>query len=1072
MTRRNLGFVILLLILLSWPASALGQADVSTATLKGTVVDPNGSVIAGATVTVTSIDKGITKTAKSSGEGAFQIPLLQPGAYRLEVEAQGFAKEQVNNIQLTVGQIVVYDVHMRVGGVTTVVDVTTDAPVVEVEQTQQANTINERQVQDLPNIGRNFTQSVFTLPGVAPSEATRVQNPGFTGFATTGFSIGGSNGRNNLSTIDGGENEYGTGQYRVSLPVDAIQEFQVNRNSFKAEFGFTVGSAVNIVTKSGTNKWHGSGYGYFRNSSTEAQNFFNRFFPNANTFSQHVYAGGTFGGPIKRDKLFIFTSYEYDKLDLPGTNVLLNSDAALGVNGNSPNDVFQRNYLNTMIASGGPALAGLATVFKGLLVPQNNPNFAKMLARDDGPFDRLTKLHTWLTRVDYQPNQDNSMNFRFELAHNLFGLNTYPDGQRLDTRDYSILANWSRTISPTVINQFRTQVVPWNRANTAQNSFNGDWSVIVDSGFPAASPGQGAGVALFGHDFSVPYLAHQRRFQFEDNLVWTKGAHTLKFGASYRPVDYHLAEPLWFSGEFDFLDGLIPLVAIVPAALQPSVVAFNLAHGFPATGPALTGAENFALGLPVQWRQGFHNFAWQGWAHYVGSFAQDSWKISPKFTLDYGARFDIDGEPSPLKNYFYVSPRLGFAWDPWGDHKTVIRGGAGIFESPIDVLIPSYASILDNSGRYINEVLRQGPAAIAVWQAGLAAGILPFKELPESFVNSLGIPTGPGNPGRDVYGVDPNYKNPYAIQAHLGIQRELVRNLSLDVAYTMYHGLHLQMPVESNYKETAVVDPFVGPIYTKIDPTVEANTVYRSIGKSIYHGMTVSLTKRYTNHLQFQANYTYSKTLDDAIDFASFQNWYRPTRLNLYRAVSVFDFTHVFVANAVYDTPFGSGPGRNFVSRALADIRIAPILTLRSGIPFSVRTPSMVNGLPNGPLLDSNYATPFASGRDTSRGYPYYSLDLRIQKTLFLERDRGIKLDLIAEGTNLLNRANFNKVNDVFPAVPGVVPVAGGGTVNLATGPFNLKGVVPHSLSELSLPLAFQSADLPRQIQFGLRFVF
>ncbi len=132
----------------------------------------------------------------------------------------------------------------------------------------------------------------------------------------------------------------------------------------------------------------------------------------------------------------------------------------------------------------------------------------------------------------------------------------------------------------------------------------------------------------------------------------------------------------------------------------------------------------------------------------------------------------------------------------------------------------------------------------------------------------------------------------------------------------------------------------------------------------------------------------------------------------------------------------------------------------------------MVNGLPNGPLLDSNYATPFASGRDTSRGYPYYSLDLRIQKTLFLARERGIKLDFITEGTNLLNRANFNKVNDVFPAFPGVVPVAGGGTVNLATGPYNLHGVVPTSLSQLSQPLAFQSADLPRQIQFGLRLVF
>src|SRR5262249_10588844 len=262
MGRRIFGILTALLVLIL-PLLAFGQVDVTTGTLKGIVTDPNGAVISGATITVRSLDRGTVRTVKTNPDGSYQFPLLQPGTYQVQVEAQGFDKEVIDNVGVTVGQLAVQDVHLRVGAVTHEVIVTADAPLVEVQQTQQANTINQIQVENLPNIGRNMTQNVFTLPGVASSEATRAQQPGFVGFLTTGFSIGGSNGRNNLSTIDGGENEYGSGQYRVFIPVDSIQEFQVNRSSFTAEQGFTMGSAVNIVTKSGTNQFHGSAFGYF-----------------------------------------------------------------------------------------------------------------------------------------------------------------------------------------------------------------------------------------------------------------------------------------------------------------------------------------------------------------------------------------------------------------------------------------------------------------------------------------------------------------------------------------------------------------------------------------------------------------------------------------------------------------------------------------------------------------------------------------------------------------------------------------------------------------------------------------
>jgi hypothetical protein len=1083
MTKRSFGLLILLLVLLIWPRPSHGQVDVSTATLKGTVLDPNGAVVAGASVTVANADRGINKTVKSGTDGAYQVPLLPPGLYVLQVEATGFIKEVVKDLELTIGQTLVYDVNLRVGAVTSVVEVTAEAPLIQVEQTQQANTINQAQVDNLPNINRTMTAAVFTLPGVSDSEATRSQQPGFTGFATTGFSIGGSNGRNNLSTIDGGENEYGSGQYRViTIPVDAIQEFQVNRSSFNAEFGFTVGSSVNIVTKSGTNHFHGSAYGYFRDAHTQANNFIDQLRTGQKLFGQNVYTGGTLGGPIVKEKLFFFTSYEYQKLDIAGFNQLLSSPSALGINGTSPAGLAQQAYVNQLASSGNATLVAVAAGLRQSLVPQNNANLLKMMQRDDGAFDNLTKAHTWVTKFDYHPNSTNDLNFRFELARALFGAQSYPDGASLVTRDYSILTNWAHTFSPSLVNQFRAQIVPYNRADNLPNIDTGSIATLP-ANLPAAITIAGFSIGgfvpsfTFGSPAAIPYLAHQRRFQFDDSLAWIRGAHNVKFGVSYRPVDYNVEDDLYFAGQFNFADNTFPIILAVPAAQRAAVAGFNIMHGIPQNGPPLanlTGAESFVFGLPNFYHQGYNNPKWHGWAHYVGSFAQDTWKISPKLTLDFGARLDFDAEPPPLPHNAYVSPRLGFAWTPWADQKTVIRGGAGIFEGPIDVLIPSYGSLLDDSGRYINQILPFANTApvssIVLYQAGLAAGLLPFKHLDPAFINALGQPTGQGAPNRVVFLVDPHYKNPYSVQANLSIQRQLVRNLSLEVSYLMYHGLHLQMPVENNVKETGVVDPFAGPLYTKINPSIFQGVGYDSRGKSIYHAMTVSLNKRYSNGLQFGVNYSFSKTLDDIIDFSSSQTWFRPTRLNTFKAISVFDFPHLFSMNAVYNTPFKAGRDHNIVARVFADMVFSPVLTLRSGIPFTIRMPSLANGAPS---LDANFATPWNASRDSSRGYPLYTLDLLIRKSMFAARDRGVRVDLIAVGTNILNRVNFNKVWDQFPAVQSLKISDTGTTLNLASGPFNLKGFKPVSPDQLQgHPLAFIGADNPRRVQFGLRVVF
>ncbi|PYT10325.1 MAG: hypothetical protein DMF60_00465, partial [Acidobacteria bacterium] len=288
---------------------ALSQADVSSATIKGTVTDQNKGVVVGATVTAKSTERGTTRTAKTESDGSYVIPAVPPGVYEVRIDAQGFEAAVIPTVELTVGATSVYDIELRPAGVKAEVQVTTEAPVIEVERTQQANTIDKRQVENLPNSGRTFQNYVYTLPGVSNSNAPRAQLSGrVTGFLSSGFSIGGSNGRNNLITVDGGENEYGSGQARFDITPESIQEFQVNRNSFTAEFGFTAGTAVNVITKSGTNQFHGSGYIYYRSDKTSGRNFFD--FTNPRAKDRQLFPGFTFGGPIVKNKLFFFTNYE------------------------------------------------------------------------------------------------------------------------------------------------------------------------------------------------------------------------------------------------------------------------------------------------------------------------------------------------------------------------------------------------------------------------------------------------------------------------------------------------------------------------------------------------------------------------------------------------------------------------------------------------------------------------------------------------------------------------------------------------------------------------------------------
>lgn len=1070
----QLGFCVL--VILTASVSVLAQADVATATVKGVVTDSNSAVVAGAMITAKSLERGLTRTSRTDAEGTYVIQTLQPGPYEIRIEAAGFETTVLSRVELTVGQVGVYDVQMRPGGVSAEVIVTADAPLIEVERTQQANTIDRRQVENLPNVGRTFQNYVYTLPGVSNSNAPRAQLSGrVTGFLSSGFSIGGSNGRNNLITVDGGENEYGSGQARFDITPEAIQEFQVNRNSFTAEFGFTAGTAVNVITKSGTNAFHGSGYIYYRSDKTSARNFFDFTRPRAE--DRQLFPGFTFGGPISKNKLFFFTNYERQQNDTARfrtytANSLLQPSAT------------QLSLLATLDANPSANVQRISANLRKALTTTGStyPNTFKILTDNQGAFNGIARLNTWSTRVDYQVTSRDAINGRFTLTHNFtddIGTNngTSPSiNSSLAYRDYSTVVSWIHNFGSNLINQARGQFSPGNSAITAPPE-PAQVGIII------------SGLAGFGRTFGAPYIVHQWRLQFEDSLTYVHGNNTYKFGGSYRPVHYNFRNDLWFAGEYQFLStAAYPIALAVPSADRPAFVA---AAGAAAAASPMNALQDFNLNLPFLYRQGFHNPVWEGTGHYVGGFAQDTWKVHPRLTLDIGGRIDWDGEPQPVPRHAYFSPRFGFAYQLTGDGKTVLRGGSGLFYSPIYVQIPGYTSVLNGSGTYINQIARSPLNGVAaLYQAGIAQGKYPFSVLTEADINALGIATGPGAPGRVLFDLNPDYKNNYAIQANVGIQRQLTSSMSIEVAYQMYHGLHLQQPVGLNYCEAGTAgcpatnatqaaalltrDRRLGPLYRVCstgvvgqtdtscgrinDAGITQFTDYQSRGMSIYHGVSFLLTKRYSDYFSFQASYTFSKAIDDQTDFNSAFAPPFPSRLNTERSLSAFDIRNNFVFSGVFSSPY-----KNAVLR---DISVSPSVFIRSGIPFTVRTGTDING-------DTRGGTDrlFTIGRNTGIGPTYRSVNMRIGKMFRFGADGVKRIEFTADGANLLNHTNFASVNEIVPVTVNAAGQITSLGLDYLFDTNRLKGRRDRSF-EKGEPLSFTSAFNPRQILLGLKFSF
>src|SRR5215469_6364798 len=849
------------------------QVDYSTATLKGVVYDPQGAVITRASITVTNASTGFTKTVKSNPDGSYVIPVLQPGVYQIIFESQGFQKEVVRTFTLEVGTVSTFDAHMKVGTASETVEVTGDsAPIVQTTQTQQADYINLIAEQNIPSVSRDYSQTIQLLPGMTNAEAIHSSGAqrNIGAFPTNNFTTAGGNGRGGLVTIDGGENDYGSGISRTThISPDAVQELQVNRNSFNAEFGFTLAEHVNVVTRSGGNQLHGSLFGTFRDQVTDAKPFFK--VGNNNAMDQDWHIGGSLGGALVKDKVFFFLNTEayrttFEALKTFNTPFVTGPSAA------------QQTYIG-QVASVNPSLAGFLGPF---LTPANNPFVQKLIAGQSGFVPGDQKWVDSMARLDWQPNASNTLTFRFlheredaplDLGGGAGGYGagvgptisaSYATNNTI--RDYEALVTWSHIFSASLLNSLRVQIVPDNTVDLTWNNGHGGPTTPFD----AFTDGFGTFGPLLGSEF----LAHQRRYQFEDSVSWSLGKHTFKFGESYRPVKYTYFDNLYAHSQIAYVPGILPI--LTPGILPPSLAAQAVAAaGLPGAATNLTSLQSFGFGLPTQFRTSTgNNVLISNWAHYGGVYFQDSWKMTPRLSVDAGIRFDVDDEAFPGQNpNYYASPRLGLAWDVRGDHKTVLRAGGGIFVAPAQFQNSYYSNLYNPTGAtgFAQAVETLGtPGYNALLGALFVRGNLPvLSPVTAADYAAAGIPIAQGQAnGIGIINPAGGYKNNYGIQASLSIQREMSRNMSLEVGYNVQHTVRLQDPLEVGFVNSGAFNPLLGPILKPNpannpliggQPTFETLTSYCACGGAIYHAGTVSLTRRFANRLQFQTNYTWSK---------------------------------------------------------------------------------------------------------------------------------------------------------------------------------------------------------------------
>jgi outer membrane receptor protein involved in Fe transport len=918
-----------------------GQSQIGGATLNGTITDASGAVVTGAKVTATQTATGFTRTVESSNAGLYSFTSIPVGSYDVTVEKTGFKQARAQMLDIVVGAVATLDIKLDIGATTESITVSTEAPVVETTRSQTSTVVDSTSVGGLPINGRNFLDFTLLTPGV-------VRDPTRGGD----ISFGGQRGTANSLQVDGSDannaffgqstGRAGTGRSPYSFSQDAVQEFQVSANTFAAEIGRAGGGVVNVVTKSGTNDFHGAAFEFFRDKALNANSWENNKAGLKKRNYHFNQFGGNLGGPIKKNKVFFFFNYD-----------------------------GQRNNEPVTVIPGAAAPSD----------PASQAGFA-LVQKYFAPYNRSLNNDVYLGKVDFNLTDSQRLTVRYN-ANRFTGVNYENSGttsaaehtgnSSVTTDNVSGTHTW--VASPTAVLESRFTFTRDNEPGEANSTAP---EVVLKQG--------GTTVINFGRNNFSPRYTNAKTYQWVESFSKVRGKHSYKMGADiiWQRIDNFF--PGNFSGSYTF-----------------------------------NSYADFANNVPFQFTQAFAGANTDGPlskpnVNEYAFYAQDSWRVTDRLTLNYGVRYDIFKYANPqVKNpdpglaasgldtsrinldSNNFAPRFGFAYHVSDKGNLTVRGGYGMFYGRTPSILTGTA-FTQNGVQVQTYTLNSGlPAYPSILSGPPALSRTP-----------------------DIYAFASDYVQPLTHQWSLNVERQLGRDYAMTIGYLGVRGEHLSRTRDINLlPAVAVQGTFANgtPVTFyrhpgRVNPAFGRISVFDSGADSIYHGGFIQLSKRMSEHFQVQTSYTLAKVIDSRPDFTSVvvgtddsKNAQDTLNPNADRGRGNADIRHRFVISGIWDINYGASLSNKFARALLRGYQFSMITNLQSGRPLSVGVGS---GDPNGDSNSGSDRVP-GIGRNTIDAPGFAQVDIRFTRDINLYKERT-SLRLMFEAFNLTNRVNFNTI--------------------------------------------------------------